>query len=433
MKLFESNIQLTKEDIQVDEVFNDGMHNIFYPIQNDLIKSKFESKYEKRKVKEMCFMWMDQLSKFVLNVEYDNKEITQLNDNNKYSLVLTDDERNILHSLDVVKDYTYRPEENKRKKETEMTNTDLIEKKDLREQLISRVEVLDKVKGMFLIRESILITPKMIADFYKVGIEAIQTLYKENKKEIDSDGTEVLPVGEAFGLFPRDNPNFQAVSIKGGKKYIWETSDKDGNPVSVEIVLNNRGTKCFSKRAVLRFGMLLRDSEVAKEVRTQLLNTFEHATVEQKTFDINEENSILMNLAKALTTGTKEDYVSASKDYFDFQNRHISKLEENNTELSQNNKALAGEILEWEDRASLNKAVRTVASIRQIPFGYVWKELYEELRYKHGIGLSQRGKSPYIQYIKEDEWKFVIQSLSAICEDSGVSVSKVFEKAKVNV
>lgn len=42
-------------------------------------------------------------------------------------------------------------------------------------------------------------------------------------------------------------------------------------------MIPNRGIRCFSKRAVLRFGMLLRDSEVAKEVRTQLLNIKEEA------------------------------------------------------------------------------------------------------------------------------------------------------------
>lgn len=40
-----------------------------------------------------------------------------------------------------------------------------------------------------------------------------------------------------------------------------------------EVLINNRGIRCFSKRAILRIGMLLRDSEVAKEVRTQLLAT----------------------------------------------------------------------------------------------------------------------------------------------------------------
>lgn len=38
------------------------------------------------------------------------------------------------------------------------------------------------------------------------------------------------------------------------------------------VRLGNGKTGLFPKRAILRIGMLLRDSEVAKEVRTQLLN-----------------------------------------------------------------------------------------------------------------------------------------------------------------
>lgn len=39
-----------------------------------------------------------------------------------------------------------------------------------------------------------------------------------------------------------------------------------------KILIQNGRQTYFSPRAVLRIGMLLRDSEVAKEVRTQLLN-----------------------------------------------------------------------------------------------------------------------------------------------------------------
>ena len=37
-------------------------------------------------------------------------------------------------------------------------------------------------------------------------------------------------------------------------------------------MLPNRGMKLFPKRAILRVGMLLRDSEIAKEIRTRLLD-----------------------------------------------------------------------------------------------------------------------------------------------------------------
>ena len=43
---------------------------------------------------------------------------------------------------------------------------------------------------------------------------------------------------------------------------------------NTHLEIPNRGIKCFSKRAILRIGMLLRDSKIAQEVRTQLLKEY---------------------------------------------------------------------------------------------------------------------------------------------------------------
>ena len=48
-----------------------------------------------------------------------------------------------------------------------MTNVDLIEMKDLREQMIGRVEVLDKVKNLFLIPEMNVMTVKQVAEYFE--------------------------------------------------------------------------------------------------------------------------------------------------------------------------------------------------------------------------------------------------------------------------
>lgn len=107
------------------------------------------------------------------------------------------------------------------------------------------------------------------------------------------------------------------------------------------------------------------------------------------------------------------------------------KLEIDNKILVEDNKALAGEILEWKDKAKLNKAVRVFAGIADIHFGKAWTMLYDELLYKHSIGVRQRSGKPYINNIKEKEWPLVIQSMSALCEKEGVSPSEIFNKAKL--
>ncbi|PFE66379.1 hypothetical protein CN322_03095 [Bacillus thuringiensis] len=58
--------------------------------------------------------------------------------------------------------------------------------------------------------------------------------------------------------------------------------------------------------------MLLRDSEVAKEVRTQLLNIEEHAATEVKTYEIDYEQEVLGRNFKVY--GTVEEPLFLAKD-----------------------------------------------------------------------------------------------------------------------
>lgn len=298
-----------------------------------------------------------------------------------------------------------------------MTNTELLEKKDLREQLIGRIDILGKVKELFLIPKMDVMTRKLVSEYFEVDVETVKKCYQRNKAEIDGDGVWIKSIDFLKG-------QFVPIEITQGKT-IFQVSE------NIRLEVPNRGIAVFSQRAILRIAMLLRDSEIAKEVRTQLLNTFEKTSAEQRTSDIDEETQLTLNIVEAFKIGQVTDMLTASAELTAFHKRHITALEENNAELSQNNKALAGEILEWNDRSKLNKAIRLIASARGTKFGYIWKELYDELLYKHHIGLQMRGDAPYIQYIKENEWKFVLQSISAICEDNGISPSKIFEKAKL--
>lgn len=299
-----------------------------------------------------------------------------------------------------------------------MTNIELLEKKDLREQLIGRIDILNKVKDIFLLPKIEAMTVKQVAEYFEVPLETIQGCYKDNKMEIDKDGVTIKTFKDFLTVgYP------QLVKAQG--KTVFQVAE------NITLEIPNRGIKVFPQRAILRIAMLLRDSGVAKEVRTQLLNTFEYATTEQRIADIDEETQLTLNIVEAFKVGQVTDMLTASAELTAFHKRHIKALEESNTELSQNNKALAGEILEWSDRSKLNKAVRLIASARNTKFQYVWKELYDELLYKYHIGLAKRGEAPFIQHIREDEWKFVLQSVSAICENSGVSPSKIFEKAKM--
>lgn len=137
-----------------------------------------------------------------------------------------------------------------------------------RNQLIDRVEVLSKVKSLFLIPGIEMMSTKMVADFFEVSLNTLNTTYRRNKEEIDADGVIKLKVVDIRKKYLVQNERDKIVMKEVKGKAGFMTLDFDGRIVEFP----NAGSNYFSPRAVLRIGMLLRDSEVAKEVRTQLLN-----------------------------------------------------------------------------------------------------------------------------------------------------------------
>lgn len=153
-------------------------------------------------------------------------------------------------------------------KELLLTET---KQKELREQYIDRVDVLEKVKSLIMLPDVELMTVAQVADFYEVDVNTVKKVYQRNRAEIDEDG--VINLSPKF-LKGQLVPLRKCNQLNGK----CEVEFKDGT----KLILPNRGLKGFPQRAVLRIGMLLRDSKVAKEVRTQLLNTFEEAPAEAK-------------------------------------------------------------------------------------------------------------------------------------------------------
>lgn len=102
-------------------------------------------------------------------------------------------------------------------------------------------------------------------------------------------------------------------------------------------------------------------------------------------------------------------------------------LLEENTKLHLDNKCLSGQILEWADRSKINFGIRKLALQSKIAYGSLWNELYQELKYKSHIDLKARGKSPFIQYVKEDEWTILLETFSAICNNYDCSPSEMLD------
>lgn len=299
-----------------------------------------------------------------------------------------------------------------------ITSESMVDNHDLRNELIARTEVLDKVKKLLLIPEMNCMTIRQVADYYEVDVDTINRCCQRNRTEIEGDGV----VSKTPKIF-KEILNRTTCSVKNFEQQNGKLVIQIDDNTRLEIP--NRGIKCFSKRAVLRIGMLLRDSKIAQEVRTQLLNIVEH-TAEEKpellTQDIDDEEKLQAAIGKAFATGDIMEFATAAQAYTAFQRRHIDRIETSN-------KLLTAEVLHISDRKMFNRVMRKFASTLHISFGVAFSMLYKQLSYRYGIDLKKRGdrKTPYIQYIKDDEWDKVQKVIVAILEKYGINVKEFFE------
>ena len=291
-----------------------------------------------------------------------------------------------------------------------MKETQFIDDKVLRDKSVEHYEVLEKVKELLLIPNTKWATQKQVAEYYEVGEKAIETIYSRHRDELESDGVSLKSYKEFLNI---QNEGLEISYVVGKTIFTFA----NGN----ELTVPNRGLKVFPRRAILRVGMLLRDSEVAKEVRTQLLNIEEKTSTEIKTEDIEEEQELMLSVGMAVASGDANAVATASANLVAFKNRHIEKLQNDN-------KALAGEILSWSDRKKLNAGVRQLAAVTGIPFGNMWNELYKNLQYRYGICLKQRGGKPFVQWVDESEWENVIKTFCAMCEAYDQSPTEMFQQ-----
>ena len=286
----------------------------------------------------------------------------------------------------------------------------IISDRSMRDKCVGHYEVLERVKNLLLLPGTEMMSIEQVADYYEVSDRWIKELYGYNREEIDSDGTELLSRNFYNGseVKPTSVENKQTSAT-----YIFD----DGQMITI----NNRGLKAFSKRAVLRIGMLLQQSSVAREIRNQLLNIEEKSSDEVKVQDINEEQSLMLAVGMAVASGDANAVAVATTNLIAFKNRHIEKLKNDN-------KALAEGILEWKDRNKLNAGIRKLAAVTGIHFSKMWNELYKNLQYKYGICLKQRGGTPYVQWIKESEWDDVMKTFCAMCEAYEQSPTEMFQQ-----
>lgn len=128
-----------------------------------------------------------------------------------------------------------------------MSDLTLPDARNERDQLAGRTDVLDRVGVLRTLPDGMHVTTPMVAEFYGVDVDTIRKTVIRNRDEFDADGYTVMKPSEV--------------------------SDKMSlTPSELGFPNGTSQVALFPRRAVLRVGMLLRDSETAREVRTYLLD-----------------------------------------------------------------------------------------------------------------------------------------------------------------
>ncbi|MFC8348735.1 restriction endonuclease [Streptomyces sp. NPDC057280] len=109
--------------------------------------------------------------------------------------------------------------------------------------MLERTDVLDRVKALSLLPDGMHVATAMVAAYFEVTVKTLESLVEDHREELAANGYQVL-TGTRLALFKR------ASGIQSRSKAL----------------------ALFSRRAVLNVAMLLRDSEVARQVRVYLLD-----------------------------------------------------------------------------------------------------------------------------------------------------------------
>lgn len=149
---------------------------------------------------------------------------------------------------------------------TIVTEAALVESRAVRAATLDRVDALDKVKALALLPDNLHVTTEMVASYYEVDLEVIKAMIRRHRDELVAAGMQVLR-GEALVEFERyfEYPSIDLAGPGGAK-------GRGGR----------RALALFDRRAVLNVGQMLRDSDIAKRVRSYLLDVEERATPDQR-------------------------------------------------------------------------------------------------------------------------------------------------------
>ncbi|ACO26791.1 phage antirepressor KilAC domain-containing protein [Bacillus cereus] len=154
-------------------------------------------------------------------------------------------------------------------------NENIIYEKALREEIGKHrdkaFDVINKAGGLMLLDNESLAPLNEVARFYNATRDTIKMLIRNNRAEFQKTGIKVVSSRDVINSVSKNNLPTE-IEQKNGYKLV--TIGKHSAKIA-----NGRNT-LLTKDSVIRVGMLLRDSEVAREVRDQLTGILKKTDVD---------------------------------------------------------------------------------------------------------------------------------------------------------
>ena len=222
-----------------------------------------------------------------------------------------------------------------------MVLNDILEKEELRQEILNNnrsLNIMNEYKTITTINNMEYETLDRVAEYFEVDYECIKKLVQNNKLELIKNGLLILKGKETRKLLVRENnspTNYRGYFIADNRKFA------------------NKSNILVNKRCFLNMAMLLRDSKVAQEIRSKILDIVlnENPKTEISTIDntkilnkiddltniiirLSKENKELKNMVKDLSN--KIDDLNKKSKFITTNNNDITIINTTNLDKFKN-------------------------------------------------------------------------------------------------
>lgn len=278
----------------------------------------------------------------------------------------------------------------------------LVESRTAREQFINKVEILEKVKALPTLPDDLHVTVAMAAEYYEVETNTVKQVIKRHREEFETDGYKVLK-----GSKLKEFKDF----LKGRYAEYLPPEIKTSSQLAL-----------LPRRAVLRLGMLLQDSEVAQRVRDYLLDMEGYAIQKlreeiEKLRKENNTKAVELYFAQEKISDQKEliEKLFGKHEYYLGRIKELEAEAEHHKEVAEIYKSIIDEwkemleeIKEDDRRKRMRRFIQNEVNMKVLP--YFTQEQLEKLSFKFAFEIKKYEEDVEFEEVQEFAFK-VLQNL----------------------